>query len=141
MNGRSEKFIETSLAVVTALIGIFFTLGFIVLCIVNFRQGKADLAGQISPLIMVLVGYWFLKISYKIFKKSRYILTVTELKVSGLLFIVFPPLAFAVDYLQGRLSDPGRANLLVRLLPALVYGYWALRAAKARTASNQALRP
>jgi hypothetical protein len=130
-NRRSERVFEFCFAVVTGLVGGFFGLVTVWFASSVVTSRNVDAGSFIFFMVLLCISLWFLKLTYKLaFHKTTHLLSTVELKVTGWFFVLFPPLAAIIYIVNGQAED-----LLTSLppsLPACLYGYYALKAAKNR---------
>jgi len=128
---RSQRLFELFFSLITGSVGAFFSVIFIWLLSAAIKNHKID-GFSISFLsILFLIAYWFLKLTYKLaFNKCTYLLSVTELKVSGWSFMLFPPCAIAWTFANGQPASSFKE--LIPTIPGCIYGYMALKVAKKR---------
>jgi uncharacterized protein YacL len=134
-NKYSERLFETLFAFVTGSVGVFFLVvsGWFGKSLI--KRGNIDGLALVLFAIIVLISYWFLKLTYKlVFHKCAYLLSNLELNVTGWFFILFLPAALVINLLNHQ--QPNVAELMP-CTPGVLYGYIALRLVKKRKSQVQ----
>lgn len=132
---HSERRFESIFALVTGSVGGFFLFVSIWFARTLINNHRSDTAGVSLLVVILLIAYWFLKLTYKLaLHRCTYLLSTTELKVTGWFFIIFIPLALLSNLIAGQ--SPNWAEL-IPCAPAFLYGYFALKVARKRVASSK----
>jgi hypothetical protein len=133
---QSERLFELFFSLITGSVGGFFVFIFIwqLNGLINNHRSNGSKIVLLS--ILLLIAYWFLKLTYKlVFNKSKYLLSVTELRITGWFFIL-APVGESVLYLANGQGEE-LMKYMLPTLPGCIYGYYALKAATNRkTESN-----
>lgn len=134
---QSQRFFELFFSMVTGSVGVFFVVIFIWFLNGAIRNHRMEVFSVVFLSIIFLIAYWFLKLTYKLaFNKCTYLLSVTELKITGWFFLLFPLCLLVSTFASG--PTPSSIKELIPTLPGCFYGYLALKAAnKRKTAIKQ----
>ena len=131
---HSERRFESIFALVTGSVGGFFLFVAIWFARTLINNHRSDTAGISFLVVILLIAYWFFKLTYKLaLHRCTYLLSTIELKVTGWFFILFIPLALLSNLIAGQ--SPNWAEL-IPCVPAFLYGYFALKVARKRVASS-----
>jgi len=134
---QSSRLFELFFSLITGSVGVFFAIVFVWLLNGIIKDHKSNGAVIVFLSILFLIAYWFFKLTCKlVFNKCTYLLSVTELRITGWFFILVPVGGSVLYLVNGQGEE--LMKYMLPTLPGCMYGYYALKAAKNRkTASNQ----
>ncbi|QVW34232.1 hypothetical protein KIP69_11570 [Geobacter sulfurreducens] len=133
-NQFSEKLFESLFALITGSVGGFFLFvsGWFSKSII--RRGTIETDAVVFLAILLLIAYWFLKLTYKLaLHRCTYLLSNVELKVTGWFFILFVPSILVLNLLNHQQPN---IQELIPCTPGILYGYFALKVATKRRKSD-----